>query len=206
MPRPRFNKLSTEKKERILEAAAKEFAAHGYEGSSLNRILEQAGISKGAAYYYFDDKPDLFKTIMLYYSESLLSRITLDITILEKDTFWTSLAALFHQMYGSFLERPWIFSAKKVGGNFLETAYQDEELRKLMDQIHPWVLNLIRRGQTLGLIRDDLPDDLLIGVIMGVDDAHDRWLMSHYQEFSLSDLDALAQQMVELLKRVLSPN
>ncbi len=60
MPRPRFNKLAPEKRERIMEAAAKEFAAYGYEGASLNRILEQAEVSKGAAYYYFDDKADLF--------------------------------------------------------------------------------------------------------------------------------------------------
>ena len=49
MPRPRFNKLSAEKRECILEAAAKEFAAHGYDGASLNRILDETGISKGAA-------------------------------------------------------------------------------------------------------------------------------------------------------------
>ena len=56
MPRPRFNKLTAEKRESILEAAAKEFATHGFEGASLNQILSNAGISKGAAYYYFDDK------------------------------------------------------------------------------------------------------------------------------------------------------
>ncbi len=50
MPRPRFYKLPEEKRERILEAAAKEFVAHGFEGASLNQILTAAGISKGAAY------------------------------------------------------------------------------------------------------------------------------------------------------------
>ena len=56
MPRPRFQKLAEEKRHHLLETAAKAFAAHGYEGASLNQILEQAGISKGATYYYFDDK------------------------------------------------------------------------------------------------------------------------------------------------------
>ena len=40
MPRPRFYKLSAPKRERILEAAAKEFTAHGYDGASLNQILD----------------------------------------------------------------------------------------------------------------------------------------------------------------------
>ena len=56
MPRPRFEKLSAEKREQILETAAKAFAAHGYDGASLNQILADADISKGAAYYYFDNK------------------------------------------------------------------------------------------------------------------------------------------------------
>lgn len=60
MPRPRFQKLSIEKQQAILEAAAREFSAHGYEGASINKILETAQLSKGAAYYYFDDKADLF--------------------------------------------------------------------------------------------------------------------------------------------------
>ena len=46
MPRPRFDKLAEEKRERILEAAAKEFAARGYDGASMNRILD-GNISKG---------------------------------------------------------------------------------------------------------------------------------------------------------------
>ena len=80
MPRPRFEKLPVEKQEQILEAAAKEFTAHGYDGASLNRILEEAGISKGAAYYYFDDKADLYATKLVgnvLAFTSALERITL---------------------------------------------------------------------------------------------------------------------------------
>ena len=38
MPRPRFEKLTPEKRENILETAAKEFAANGYDGASFNQI------------------------------------------------------------------------------------------------------------------------------------------------------------------------
>src|SRR5689334_14640744 len=59
MPRPRFERASPEKREALLDSAAAEFAEHGYDGASINRILLAAGFSKGAFYYYFDDKPDL---------------------------------------------------------------------------------------------------------------------------------------------------
>ncbi|XP_021300573.1 uncharacterized protein LOC110428981 [Herrania umbratica] len=44
-------------RERILEAAAADFAAVGYHGSSLSRILERdAGVTKGALYFHFASK------------------------------------------------------------------------------------------------------------------------------------------------------
>lgn len=205
MPRPRFDKLPVEKKERILEAAAKEFGAYGYEGASLNRILEQAGISKGAAYYYFDDKTDVFLTVMYSYTQELLQTIKPDIATLDKETFWPALVQLYHQTYTSFFERPWIFEAKKAGGHFADQVYADERLGQLIEQLQMWLLLVLKRGQVLGLIRHDLPDDLLVGLMMGVDDAHDRWMIAHREEFNISHLDGLAQQIVSILKQVLSP-
>src|SRR3954467_846977 len=65
MPRPRYERAAPELKTAILSAARKELARAGYEGASLNRILEEAGLSKGAFYYYFDDKDDLVATVLL---------------------------------------------------------------------------------------------------------------------------------------------
>ena len=64
MARARFQKLSPEKQEAILAAAADEFAERGYGAASLNRIIERAGSSKGSLYYYFDDKADLLRTVV----------------------------------------------------------------------------------------------------------------------------------------------
>src|SRR6516165_8337004 len=64
MPRPRFQRAPVEKREAVLDSAAKEFAAHGYEDASVNRILLAAGFSKGAFYYYFDDKADLAAAVL----------------------------------------------------------------------------------------------------------------------------------------------
>ena len=72
MPRPRFKKLAADKRAAIIEAAGVEFAAHGFQGASLNAIIAAAGISKGAFYYYFDDKADLFATVIEYATEVTL--------------------------------------------------------------------------------------------------------------------------------------
>ena len=47
-------------KQRILEAAMKEFAERGYDGASLNTVCAENGISKGIIYHHFKDKDDLY--------------------------------------------------------------------------------------------------------------------------------------------------
>ena len=64
MPRPRFDKLDPERQEALLDAAMRELAARGPEGASLNKVLADVGLSKGVAYYYFDDREDLFVTVI----------------------------------------------------------------------------------------------------------------------------------------------
>ena len=70
MVHERFDNLDAEKQERLFEAAADEFASHGFDGASLNRIIDRAGMSKGSLYYYFNDKNDLFATVIETYQQA----------------------------------------------------------------------------------------------------------------------------------------
>jgi len=44
---------------RILKAAFAEFYRHGFQGGSLNRIVDEAGTTKGALFHHFEGKNDL---------------------------------------------------------------------------------------------------------------------------------------------------
>lgn len=44
---------------KILRAAFGEFYRHGFQGGSLNRIVDAAGTTKGALFHHFDGKQDL---------------------------------------------------------------------------------------------------------------------------------------------------
>src|SRR5437868_13029147 len=88
MPFPRFHKLPQEKRERLLDIAAQEFATRGFEDASVNRILERAQMSKGAAYYYFEDKVDLFFTVVQYCNERL--KLSTRISTLQRSRRTTS--------------------------------------------------------------------------------------------------------------------
>ncbi|MFN2138615.1 MAG: TetR/AcrR family transcriptional regulator [Candidatus Promineifilaceae bacterium] len=205
MPRPRFTRLSIAKQERILEAAAREFTAYGYEGASMNKILQEAGISKGAAYYYFDDKADLYATTVQHYSHELFDSIAFDPAALTAERFWPALADLYVQQFTQFAARPWVFGVAKSGGLLSAEALAEGPLAEMWQQAQLLLVQLLQRGRELGVIRDDLPDELLLSWLIALDDAHDRWLVANIEELSPADLEQAALHMSDALRRLLSP-
>ena len=64
MPSERFYRLSEEKQSLIWKASMKEFIAVPYEKVSINKIIRDAGISRGSFYTYFEDKRDLLSFLL----------------------------------------------------------------------------------------------------------------------------------------------
>ncbi len=60
-PRP---DVSEERKEQILEAATEVFIRAGFHKARMDDIAKQAGLSKGALYWYFDSKDAIIQGIM----------------------------------------------------------------------------------------------------------------------------------------------
>ncbi|MFA9398180.1 MAG: TetR/AcrR family transcriptional regulator [Clostridiaceae bacterium] len=57
-------KQETQTRENLLEVAKKEFMAKGYMGASLRNICKEAGVTTGALYFFFNDKEDLFGSLV----------------------------------------------------------------------------------------------------------------------------------------------
>lgn len=62
---------AAETRERILEAALREFAAHGLAGARTEKIAAAAGVNKALLYYYFDGKEKLYEAAL----ETIASKI-----------------------------------------------------------------------------------------------------------------------------------
>ena len=50
-------------RERILDAAERQFADYGYEGASMRQITAEAGVNLAAANYHFGDKESLYAAV-----------------------------------------------------------------------------------------------------------------------------------------------
>jgi AcrR family transcriptional regulator len=58
-----FKKIRDRSRSKILEAAMEQFSHYGYDGSSMKRVAERAGVSKGLLYNYFSSKKELLLAI-----------------------------------------------------------------------------------------------------------------------------------------------
>ena len=53
-----------ETRDQLLTAAARVFARNGFHATSLEAVAEEAGFSRGAVYYNFADKEELFLELL----------------------------------------------------------------------------------------------------------------------------------------------
>ena len=57
-------KVTPDTRQQILSAALKRFAEQGYAGTSVQQIVEAAGVTKPALYYHFRNKAGLFRALV----------------------------------------------------------------------------------------------------------------------------------------------
>lgn len=69
MPNEAFYKIDSEKRNKIIEAMKKEFGCNSFEKASINKIVEDAGISKGSFWCYFENKEEAINFIIETYIE-----------------------------------------------------------------------------------------------------------------------------------------
>src|SRR5918995_3621308 len=53
-----------ETKEKILDAAERLFATHGFAGTSLRAVTKEAGVNLAAVHYHFGTKEDLLRAVL----------------------------------------------------------------------------------------------------------------------------------------------
>jgi len=204
MPRPRFHKLEPEKQQRILDEAGREFARHGYRGASLNGIIEAAGISKGAFYYYFDDKADLFTTVLRHARDTVFEHDSFDFSELSRDQYWSVVNEISRRGIAYSRAHPWMIElSRTLYGNPDDFG---EPLQAFLRESQRLIRDFLVRGRSLGAVRNDVPLSLQVTVVNAVDRAVDLWFAENWQDDPESDeIDRLGDKVVEMLRGLLSP-
>lgn len=74
MPRVGGGPVNGDKEARILAAAIRVFARHGYHGSSMAAVAREAGVATGTTYLYFHRKQDLLVTLFQRHLSEYMDR------------------------------------------------------------------------------------------------------------------------------------
>jgi AcrR family transcriptional regulator len=67
---------SADTRSRLLAAAERVFATHGYAGATLDQVAAAAGLTKGAVYWHFASKADLFLCLLEERSRRQMAEVT----------------------------------------------------------------------------------------------------------------------------------
>lgn len=203
MARPRFANLDLDTRYRILEMAAMEFASRGYEGVSLNQLLDRLGMSKGSFYYYFDDKADLFSTVADLAWAIFLPIEEFDLEEFNAENFWPSLEALMGEMRSRIRANPWLVGFTRLMYNPPDIPGVLDALSEKFAEARQWQAELIERGQALGTVRNDLPAGLLQALLVGADEAGDRWVVENWERLGEVEVERIFNQVFGIFRRML---
>lgn len=204
MARGRFDNLDPARRETILAAAAEEFIGRGYGGASLNRILRQAGISKGQLYYYFDDKEDLFVTTVQVATERLLEGVGgVPIDQLTDERFWATVRQMGLKSIQLMGRGTWDVRLVMAFPRFRQEPEAQAAVRPTLEWGRSLTVQLLAKGRELGVVRKDLPLDFLVEATMALDDAGDRWMVEHADELDERAQGRLIEGRISLLRSML---
>jgi|SRR6185437_3790756 AcrR family transcriptional regulator len=185
--RQRFDALPADRQAALLNPAEAEFAARGFEGASLNRILEKAGLSKGQAYYYVKDKGELY----LLVAERAFAKIGAGVGPLpaaaSADEYWIAIGRFFRRL-SAVLGRGTKLG-KLVRAIYPTSAAANAALEPLLARLHDRLEDHVRLGQSMGAVRADLPPDFLAAGALGFLTRIDRWFAVN--KSGLTDNEAL---------------
>lgn len=195
--------MPADRREKLFQTAAEEFAAEGYDAASLNRIIERAGIGKSSLYYYFDDKRDLFGQLI----QSVFERFVRDIggfdyRTLAAEDFWPEIESLFLKGVEFSERNPWSVHAGQLFYRLRGHEKRSGNSAGLLTMAESWVSSLLRHGAGLGVVRSDLPEGLLVQSVMALVEVCDRYFLETWAQYDRVERRALVAQQMALLRRV----
>lgn len=163
---------------RLLTVATRLFAEQGFETTSVQQIVDAAGVTKGAMYHYFGSKDDLlheiYARVLRVQTARMESAVDSDLPIEQRlhdvaaDVVATTVANLDDTVI--FFRSMHLLHADKQA-----------EVRAQRRHYHERVRDLIEEGQRAGVFTADKPAELVVDFYFGAVHHLGTWFRSDGQ-------------------------
>jgi len=162
------------KRQRIVEAAARVFARKGFFNASMAEIAAEAGVGKGTLYAYVPGKNDLFFAVFEWLAETSWTEARIGVSALGASAS-DRLAALGRSLleqwtgmeeYYALVMEFWSASASSE----LRDRFKDV-FRSIYSNFRGTVSALIQDGMARGEFRSDVDPDAVAAALVGTWDA-----------------------------------
>jgi TetR/AcrR family transcriptional regulator, fatty acid metabolism regulator protein len=172
-----------DKRERILHAAERVFADHGFYNAKVSEIARQAGVADGTIYLYFKSKDDLLISLF----ESRMERVCGDLTA-AVDACQGAEAKLeaFIRTYLEMVRR----EPKVAEVLTIELRQSSKFMKEYANPRFADLLKIIGQvvadGQRAGELDDTVPAPLAARMVFGIlDEMALAWLLGRGEKFDI---------------------
>ncbi len=153
-----------------MDAAIKLFSANGYAETSLQELVAEAGLTKGAFYHHYRSKEEILREIHDNFTDEQIERATA--AVAEGGSPADSLRALIRsemQAVSEHQDAVTVFLRER-------RAFSPEtwkEVRRKRDELEAIFVNLVKDGIASGQFRDGDPQLISYGILGMVHWAHE---------------------------------
>jgi AcrR family transcriptional regulator len=178
-------------RDQVAQAAVELFAEKGYANTSVQEVVERAGVTKGAMYHYYRSKDDLLFGI--YERMLTLQREHLDEIIARGLPTDETLRAACVDVVETSID------ALPEGTVFFRSVHmlspdRQREVTRRRREYNDAFASLVTRGQGEGLYRDDIPTAVLVANFFS--DVH--YLSNWYKPTGAESKTQVAEQLTDL--------
>ena len=157
-----------QRREQILDAALHVIVRNGYHQSRMDDIVSKSGLSKGAIYWYYKSKKDVYLDLVnhwvIRYSDSLLELPQEEISAGEQ------LINMFHTFLNQFEQDPIVFKALL---EFWSLAGRDTDfnlkLEKVTYNFIQYIESIIIKGMNSGEFKHVNPNIAALSIMVVIE-------------------------------------
>lgn len=184
-----------DKRELLINAAYKVFSEKGYYNAKMEEIAEEAGVGKGTVYSYFDNKKDLFDTMVFSFLEEYFIRLEKGVN--ENDSMETIINKFLLNHMEILISTKATFM--KVMTDFSNIPRNKEEIKsfhkKFIIEKTERYMKIFEKAKEKGELRDINPflaANFFLGALKGVSES-----IIVFDE--VTDKEKIAREVTDLL-------